>query len=185
MKSSNKNSGYTLLFAVLTAALVLGVSTFILGVSRKQYALSSAARSSMYSFYAADSGIECIISGINQPSAYSLLLATSSSAFTFRCADQDLSMTYNMSVTSGSKQTWEASTTIGFSSSGAPASKPLWGCASVVIDQSWDNSSGDYQLAGETVTSRGYNSCSYDSSKKIFAPTPSQLTVERALQWNM
>jgi len=51
--------GYTLLFAVLTAALVLGVAVFIVDVSRKQYELSVSARNSMYAFYAADSGIEC------------------------------------------------------------------------------------------------------------------------------
>ncbi len=51
--------GYTLLFAVLVASLALGVAVFILSVSRKQYILSAAARESMYSMYASDSGIEC------------------------------------------------------------------------------------------------------------------------------
>ncbi len=55
----SRRRGYTLLFAVLTASLVLGVAVFILSVSRKQYALSVTARESTYSIYAADSGIEC------------------------------------------------------------------------------------------------------------------------------
>ena len=58
MNIYSKN-GYTLLFAVLTATLVLGVAVFILSVSKKQFALAVAARDSMYSIYAADSGIEC------------------------------------------------------------------------------------------------------------------------------
>jgi len=63
MKASIKilenNEGYTLLFAVLTATLVLGVAVFILSISRGQYLLASAARESTYAIYAADSGIEC------------------------------------------------------------------------------------------------------------------------------
>lgn len=51
--------GYTLLFAVLIASLVLGVAVFILSVSRKQYLLSATARESMYAVYASESGIEC------------------------------------------------------------------------------------------------------------------------------
>ncbi|MES2216747.1 MAG: hypothetical protein V4481_05655 [Patescibacteria group bacterium] len=51
--------GYTLLFAVLIASLVLGVAVFILSISRKQYILSATARESLYAMYASDSGIEC------------------------------------------------------------------------------------------------------------------------------
>jgi hypothetical protein len=49
------------LFAVLTATLVLGVAVFIVGVATKQYELSVQARNSVYSFFAADSGIECAV----------------------------------------------------------------------------------------------------------------------------
>lgn len=47
------------MFAVITAAIVLGVAVFIVSVSKKQYALSVAARDSMYALYAADSAMEC------------------------------------------------------------------------------------------------------------------------------
>jgi hypothetical protein len=57
--SKRVQNGYTLLFAVLTATLVLGVAVFILSVSKGQYLLASTARESVYAFYAADSGIEC------------------------------------------------------------------------------------------------------------------------------
>ncbi|MEK7610002.1 MAG: hypothetical protein AAB470_02695 [Patescibacteria group bacterium] len=53
--------GYTLLFSVLTASLVLGVAVFILSVSTKQYQLSVAARDSLFALYAADSGLECAL----------------------------------------------------------------------------------------------------------------------------
>lgn len=53
------NRGYTLLFSVLTAALVLGVAVFVLSASKKQYDLAVTARDSMYALYAADSAVEC------------------------------------------------------------------------------------------------------------------------------
>ena len=61
MNTSHSQRGYTLLFAVLTAVLVLGVAVFIVGVARKQYIISSTARDSFYALYAADSGIECAV----------------------------------------------------------------------------------------------------------------------------
>src|ERR1035437_2933646 len=58
-KILREQNGYTLLFAVLTASLVLSVAVFILSVSRGQYLLASTARESTYAIYAADSGLEC------------------------------------------------------------------------------------------------------------------------------
>lgn len=65
MTNRNKQSGYTLLFAVLTASLVLGVAAFVAGIARKQYIISATARDSIYSFYNADSAMECIISSMS------------------------------------------------------------------------------------------------------------------------
>ena len=55
------NNGYTLLFAVLVSSLVLAVGISILTISKKEFLLSSAARESVYAFYAADSGLECAV----------------------------------------------------------------------------------------------------------------------------
>ena len=65
MKLRTDNKGYTLLFAVIMATLVLTVAIFIVSVSRKQFILSSSARDSTYAFYAADSGAECAILHLN------------------------------------------------------------------------------------------------------------------------
>ena len=51
--------GYTLLFAVLVSAIVLGVAVSILNIARKELILTSGARESQFAFYAADSGYEC------------------------------------------------------------------------------------------------------------------------------
>ncbi len=61
MHKINKQKGYTLLFAVLTAVLVLGVAIFILGVARKEYSLSSTTKNSLISIYNADSAVECAV----------------------------------------------------------------------------------------------------------------------------
>lgn len=64
----NKNilkKGYTLLFAIIVASIVLSIAAFILSASRKQFILSSAARDSTVAIYAADSGIQCAVEGYN------------------------------------------------------------------------------------------------------------------------
>src|ERR1035437_1318215 len=53
------DSGYTLLFAMIVASIVLALGVSILTISRKEFALSSSATQSTNSFYAADSGIGC------------------------------------------------------------------------------------------------------------------------------
>ncbi|MEI6057771.1 MAG: hypothetical protein WCQ60_02250 [bacterium] len=53
--------GYTLLFAVLVSALVLGVGVSILNIARKELLLNAGARESQYAFYAADAGYECAV----------------------------------------------------------------------------------------------------------------------------
>lgn len=55
------NKGYTLLFSVLIASVVLGIGISILNISKKELLISTSARDSSSAFYAADSGIECAI----------------------------------------------------------------------------------------------------------------------------
>ena len=59
MTYTSTHRGYTLLFATLTAAVVLNIAIFISSVSRKQYILSSTARDSLFAVYNADSAIDC------------------------------------------------------------------------------------------------------------------------------
>ncbi len=87
MTFNTHKSGYTLLFAVLTAALVLGVAVFVLSISKKQYQLAVQARESMYSFYAADSAIECISLNNNAIS--------STAPFSFYCDNPSVPINFN------------------------------------------------------------------------------------------
>lgn len=60
-KKVQKNSGYTLLFAVLVASVVLGIGISILNISKKEFLIATSARDSSAAFYAADTGVECAI----------------------------------------------------------------------------------------------------------------------------
>lgn len=55
------NRGFTLLFAILVAILVLAVGTSIINIALKQVILSGAGRESQFAFYAANSGLECAL----------------------------------------------------------------------------------------------------------------------------
>ncbi|MDR3557978.1 MAG: hypothetical protein P4L61_00445 [Candidatus Pacebacteria bacterium] len=55
----NMDGGYTLLFAMIVASIVLALGVSLLTVSRKEFILSSSATQSSDAFYAADSGIGC------------------------------------------------------------------------------------------------------------------------------
>lgn len=61
MKDKSKQSGYTLLFAIIVSSVVLSIAAFILSVSRKQIVLSSVTRDSTLAIYAADSAIQCLV----------------------------------------------------------------------------------------------------------------------------
>ncbi len=152
--------GYTLLFAVITATVVLGVAAFILGISRKQSILASVARESTYAIYAADSGIECAVaasSGMSSSSQPDILCngqvvsAGTTTALPLPGATQVQSWAYSaISLTGGQ-------------------------CAIVILTTA-RNSRGDPEII---LDSRGYNVCK--TSGGILVPdSAGSRTVERA-----
>jgi hypothetical protein len=170
-------SGYTLLFAVLISVLVLGVAVFISGTARKQYILSSTALDSMYSFYAADSGIECVAaSGV--PSSTVPITINCNGQQVILAASPSSSWSTNPSTGPFSDQfigapISEATFNIGFYPPSTSIS--LTGCANIKID-TYKNTSGGYSAI---VQSRGYNICKMiDFTPDVSSPR----TVERALQ---
>lgn len=82
---SNFNGGYTLLFAVLIASLVLSIGLSVFNISMKEFILSSAGRESQFAFYAADTGIECALYWDFQQAAFS----STTQANTIRCLGLD------------------------------------------------------------------------------------------------
>mgnify|MGYP000173603173 CR=1 FL=1 len=53
--------GFTLLFAILVAVMVLAVGASIINISLKQVILSGSGRESQFAFYAANTGMECAL----------------------------------------------------------------------------------------------------------------------------
>lgn len=156
------NRGYTLLFAVLTAALVLGVAVFILSVSKKQYDLSVTARDSVYALYAADSGIECAAA------AYGTMSSTSPSN-TLECNGTSVTPFGFIDDNSPDSNLWNGSTkTVEDLYLGLDGGT----CALITITYGYNND--DEQLT--RIVSRGYNQC--DGS----GPKASSRTVERAFR---
>jgi hypothetical protein len=175
--------GYTLLFAVLTAALALGVAVFIMDVTRKQYELAVASRNSIYSFYAADSGIECAVNASNWTTAFS-----STTGGTLSCdgAQAALSSVSSPQISpsglvvadpgnpSGNPiRQWIVSIPLTYTVN----SLTIRECAAITFTTGWSTSNSQ----AITVTdSRGYNLCT-----SAVPPVPNSTnpeTVERALR---
>ena len=168
--------GYTLLFAVLTASVVIGVAVFILSISRGQFLLASAARESTYAIYAADSGIECAANVASDLSTSSL------TSHDMDCFDHTGGNTNKVSVftddiggvtfsVDGLNQPWEASTTINLGDGR---------CAAITFIKGI--SSTDNVTPVTKIESRGYNFCKTPSGQGLGPDTSNPKVVERAMR---
>lgn len=176
--------GYTLLFAVITASLVLSVGVFILGVSKKQFALSVAARESMYALYAADGAMECAARELNYNTDLGEgFTMTEADGTTLRVPELDCNGNIHSAdgafteISNPDTTLWEGTE---ITQSGDILVYPLGAdgqvnppCAILTVAYGVDaRTSGNVVR----VSSRGYNQC--DPS----GPIPSTRTVERALR---
>jgi Tfp pilus assembly protein PilX len=165
-KSKIINRGYTLLFAVLTASLVLGVAAFIANMARKQFILSSTTRDSLMAFNNADSAMSCIDASWD---------GATSTAESVQCNNspaqgQDLRFNYTMDVPSGFSTNNDVSTVSALLSFGNDGR----GCATFQI---WKGPTTEDPPTEKTVIeTRGYNMCT------ATGPSTSVRTVERAIR---
>lgn len=160
---THKQTGYTLLFAVMTAALVLGVAVFILSVSKKQYDLAVTARESMYAIYAADGAIECM--------ALQFISITTPVSITCNGTSIVFAGSYvtNVQFPNFAPDPYSLSSGKVFHFS----TDPTGPCAVVMVISGLDQTT----LTPKTyIEARGYNQC--DAS----GPLASTRTVERALR---
>jgi Tfp pilus assembly protein PilX len=61
VKINNGEKGFALLFAVITASVLLTIGLSIFNISLKELLLSTSSRDSQIAFYAADSARECVL----------------------------------------------------------------------------------------------------------------------------
>lgn len=185
MKLFTSQRGYTLLFAVLTATLVLGVTVFILSVSRKQFALSATARDSMTAFYAADAGIECAALVLDAPTIDISQLTPGD----INCNGQaiavpqgtDYSQSHPELVLTGfdPDEPFIISPPLGskiYMSLKKEDGMTTYGCVLYTIYQGIGEDSGSSRLV---IEARGYNLCDDDNQEP---DTTSFRTVERGLR---
>jgi hypothetical protein len=181
MTHRSPQGGYTLLFSVLTATLVLGVAVFIVGVTEKQYELSVQARNSIYSFFAADSGIECAVNAANWTNSGGFASTTGG---TLVCAGgtATFSAVTPVVITPSSILTGDTNNpvrqqqgTVSLSfNNGTVTSR---GCATITLTTGRDPASNQPTTV---IDARGYNTC---TSTTPPAPEGTNSgTVERALR---
>jgi Tfp pilus assembly protein PilX len=163
-KDGGRNRGYTLLFAVLTAVLVLGVAVFITSVSRKQFILSETARESTFSFYAADSGMECAAAEFanNQ-------VSSTSPSTTLYCGGKTATIGAWSTASPGDPTQTRVSPQAAFMFDND-------GCALITFTTYYDSNGNPATV----IDSLGYNECTAAGGTP--APTASSRTVERALE---
>ncbi|MFA6273002.1 MAG: hypothetical protein WC673_00710 [Candidatus Paceibacterota bacterium] len=162
-----KSKGFTLLFAVLIASVLLSVALAIFSQMYKTLLLSSASKESLAAFYAADSGVECVLYwDLKHDGFPDGIFATSSKSVDYKesdsisCDDQEFTKTVNgWLVTEKTSISATTNFNLSFTTGG---SLPTEGCTEVTVSKTVNSD----ETVFTTVESRGYNICA-DSPRKV------------------
>lgn len=65
-------SGFVILFAVVISSIILSITLGVANIALKEIKFSTSAKETNYSFFAADTGIECALFNDKPPSAFPL-----------------------------------------------------------------------------------------------------------------
>ena len=176
------NRGYTLLFAMIVASIVLALGVSLLTISRKEFILSSSATQSTNAFYAADSGIGCAEywdSG-NE-------FATDTPPLSITCSYADANNQSHIVATSTGGVTYPNETsdptyTFTFYTPFSTDGTNNKSCAAVTVDKYYVSYPGSLTVIWPTttITSRGYNIGWNSGPGDCSTPSPKKL--ERAIQ---
>lgn len=158
--SAHTQKGYTLLFSILVASLVLAIGISILNINKKELLLTAGARDSAAAFYAADGGLECALYADNND--------------TFSTTD-DHRDRFDTScfISHGSIDKSGGGNIFTFH---ARFGDPGKSCAVVTVDKT-PKINGDPQTV---IDSRGYNT----GWSGTLCDTPSPKRVERAIRYS-
>jgi len=155
------DGGYALIFAVLTASILLSAGLGIANIVYKQLLISAIGRQSVAAFYAADTGAECAIHWSQEGGIFKANDSESSNPGGATCAGHNLSDTSNVEWTDGPAANNFARTTFSLPTPGG-------GCAIVTVRK---------VSAVTDIESRGFNTPCDDSG--------SNRRVERALRFRL
>ncbi|MFZ2621090.1 MAG: hypothetical protein WAX85_01160 [Minisyncoccia bacterium] len=155
-----KNSGFTLLVAIIITSMFLVVSFVVVNVAVKQLTLTNAARESEYAFYSADSGTECAIYWDLPKGGLPSSFATST-AGSITCS--------GITITTGSQTGIPATPSVSRIGGGGDANPTsifqlnfIRGCAVVTVTKFYSGS-----LLITTVNSKGYNTCTVGALRRF------------------
>jgi Tfp pilus assembly protein PilX len=140
------NKGFTILFAVLIASILLAIGVAIFEITVRELRLSSIARESQKAIYAADSGTECALYFAIPGSAHGIYSTTTPS--TFVCNGQSFPNIGGVGY--GATSTF----TVSYSAL----------CATISIGTHLLNAQGQVRTI---IESRGYSSCDVTDPNRI------------------
>lgn len=164
-----KEKGFTLLFAVLLAVLVLAVGASVINIAMKQVILTGIGRESQFAFYAANTGVECALYWDYRDER---VFATSTLSTPYNksddyisnivCGAQSIYMTYegadaNIYVSD------ESGVDKGVSRFTIKFADPIQYCSIVTVTK---EKIGDDPMT-TTIESRGYNTCDKGNPRRI------------------
>jgi len=142
-----KNRGFTLFIAIIMMGVLLLIAAGIINLAVRQIFISTSARESKYAFYAADTGIECVLYwDVQNPSGISAF--STSTGSTIYC-NKDANNPGNEWVVGGSYTSVINSITF----------LPDPYCAIVTVTK---NLTG-----GTKIESLGYNTCDTSNSRRV------------------
>ncbi len=161
LHTKGNNTGFTLVMAVVTTAMLLLVSFVVVNVALKQLLLANAAEESQYAFYSAESGLECVLYwDVKNPNDPTI------SAFATSTASPGISCDENFNITTGAQTVPTIPpqpSRVGGGGNANPTSIFYLtfgkGCAIVTVTKEIDGMT--------TVQSLGYNTCDVTSSRRF------------------
>ncbi|MEN9582647.1 MAG: hypothetical protein RL641_601 [Candidatus Parcubacteria bacterium] len=145
--ATTKQAGFVALFAVLVSSILLLMALSISGIAYKEQLLSVNAKTSQYSFMAADTGMECALYwDVNRGWFTS---GQSPDDQTVKCGG--VHPTYLLDVSSATKIVYKLDVNANVNGNTIP------GCAIFSIDKSYDYDPVDQVGESTKIDSRGYN----------------------------
>lgn len=168
------NKGYTLLFAVIVASVILSVGISILNISKKEFLLAASARESVTAFYAADSGLECAIYNKDE-------IATSTpGGSTISCMGQSVTDEPDFPNTfPGGNDGYGV---FYFNIKTANPNSSDKSCVVIKVEKFYEKDENNNYVPATTIESRGYNMGWTTSNNTCSVNSPKR--VERAIRYS-
>ena len=157
IKKIKKNSGFTILYAVMISSIILAITLGIMGISLKEIKFGTSAKDTNDAFFAADTGAECALYYDRSSPANNAFTGGASFVGPMSCAGSNITL-------NGSNPSWSFTISrLGFTGQG---------CAKVTVDKSISPIT--------TIVSKGYN----NGGSVAGLCTQGSTSVERQLELN-